>query len=296
MKGWLIVNGFLVTDKFKKIYEMLKVACKKNNIDLTLKTNCDILAITGVNTGVNQNNPIVDFVLFWDKDIKLCRFLEQCGYRVFNSSLAIEVCDDKSLTALALNNTDIQMPKTVLSPKTFDNIGYTHYSFLDKVIYEIGFPMVVKECFGSFGNEVHLVKNKTELLKTVKKIGAKPHIFQKLIANSYGRDIRVHTVGDRVVASVLRTAQSGYFVANSTFGGKMSAYKLSEDEEKLAIDVTKALGVDFAGIDILFGEDDTPILCEVNTNAHFKNLYDAIGINVADYIVAHIRRSLWRFG
>ena len=233
-----------------------------------------------------------DFVLFWDKDIKLCRYLEQCGYKVFNSSHAIEICDDKALTALALNNTNIKMPKTIFAPKTFDNVGYVNYDFINTVIADIGFPMVVKECYGSFGHEVYLVNNKSELFETIKKIGTKPFIFQELISNSYGKDIRVHTVGEKVVASVMRTAQDGHFISNVSSGGKMSPYSLTACEEKLAIDTIRALNVDFAGIDILFGENGVPILCEVNTNAHFKNLFDVTGINVAEHIIEYIRSKL----
>ena len=43
--------------------------------------------------------------------------------------------------------------------------------------------------------------------------------------------------------------------------------------------------------DILFGENG-PILCEVNSNAHFKNIYDCTGENVADYIIEYINEAM----
>ena len=52
---------------------------------------------------------------------------------------------------------------------------------------------------------------------------------------------------------------------------------------------TKAIGLDFAGVDILFGEQEEPIVCEVNSNAHFKNIYDCTGVNTADYILEYIK-------
>jgi glutathione synthase/RimK-type ligase-like ATP-grasp enzyme len=45
--------------------------------------------------------------------------------------------------------------------------------------------------------------------------------------------------------------------------------------------------VDFAGVDIMFGADG-PVLCEVNSNAHFKNIYECTGINVGDAIMEYI--------
>ncbi|MBR6729048.1 MAG: RimK family alpha-L-glutamate ligase, partial [Clostridia bacterium] len=44
----------------------------------------------------------------------------------------------------------------------------------------------------------------------------------------------------------------------------------------------------FAGVDFLFGANGQPILCEVNSNAHFKNLYDCTGVNAAEYIIEYI--------
>ena len=44
-------------------------------------------------------------------------------------------------------------------------------------------------------------------------------------------------------------------------------------------------------MDILFGENG-PILCEVNSNAHFKNIYDCTGENVADYIIEYINEAM----
>ena len=38
----------------------------------------------------------------------------------------------------------------------------------------------------------------------------------------------------------------------------------------------------------MFDDQDEPIVCEVNSNAHFKNIYDCTGINVADRIMNYL--------
>ena len=38
----------------------------------------------------------------------------------------------------------------------------------------------------------------------------------------------------------------------------------------------------------MFGKQGEPVLCEVNSNAHFKNIYDCMGVNVADEIMEYI--------
>ena len=54
----------------------------------------------------------------------------------------------------------------------------------------------------------------------------------------------------------------------------------------------KEIELDFAGIDILFGENDEPVFCEANSNAHFKNLYDLTGVNTAEFIVEYIKKQI----
>lgn len=67
----------------------------------------------------------------------------------------------------------------------------------------------------------------------------------------------------------------------------MKPYRPNAEEIELAVRCMKALKLDFAGIDLLFGKDG-PVVCEVNSNAHFKNIFDCTGVNAADLIIRHI--------
>ena len=86
---------------------------------------------------------------------------------------------------------------------------------------------------------------------------------------------------------MLRENKLGDFRSNITLGGTALPYSPSDEECELAISACKKLGLDFAGVDILFGPSG-PLLCEVNSNAHFKSTYDCTGINLADIIAKHI--------
>src|SRR5690625_6941408 len=46
-----------------------------------------------------------------------------------------------------------------------------------------------------------------------------------------------------------------------------------------SIEATKSLGLDFAGVDLLFGKNSERIICEVNSNAHIRNLLNCTGID-----------------
>ena len=69
----------------------------------------------------------------------------------------------------------------------------------------------------------------------------------------------------------------------------MREYLPSEEEKCVAIKCCELLGADFAGVDLLFGENG-PLVCEVNSNAHLKNIMTATGINVADEIYRYIKK------
>jgi RimK family alpha-L-glutamate ligase len=287
MTGWLVVNGFLHSYKFNEIHTWLMNAAEKLNIQMYLKTNAELL-VDLPKKRLNHTEREVDFILFWDKDVKLAKRLEQLGYPVFNSANAIGVCDDKSLTHLTLMGEGIPMPRTILAPMTFANIGYTDLSFLKEVANSLGFPMVVKECFGSFGQQVYMVHNEQELVSKVDELGAKPMLFQEYISNSFARDIRIQVVGGKVIASMYRYSDQGDFRANISNGGKMKAYEPTKEQCELAIRCCEIIGLDFAGVDILFDQGENPIVCEVNSNAHFKNIYDCTGVNAADVIMEYI--------
>jgi RimK family alpha-L-glutamate ligase len=284
LKGLLIVNEFLHSNKFNEIHAWLIESAKKHGVRLELRTNAQLL----IDIANYNYDRIADFILFWDKDVKLASYLEQLGYPVFNSSRAIEICDDKALTHLTLMKSDIRMPRTIIAPKTFDNIGYTNYEFLEEVGRRLGYPMVIKESFGSFGQQVYLVHTSEEARVRMEAIGAKSVIFQEFLKSSFGRDIRLQVVGGQVIASMYRYSENGDFRANLSIGGRMQPYEPTESQKELAMRCCEIIGLDFAGVDILFGEEEEPVICEVNSNAHFKNIFDCTGVNVADAIIEHI--------
>lgn len=295
MKGWLVTNAFLHTHKFTEIHLWLTEAAKKLGVDLIVKTNAEILVqldqdFTGTKSKKSAENP--DFILFWDKDTRLAQYLEMKGLPVFNSSKGIALCDDKSQTHLYLQEAGIPMPKTIIAPMTFSNIGYNNLDFLDQVEKELNWPIIIKECFGSFGQQVYLAHNRQELKDTVLNIGAKPMLFQEFIHSSKGKDLRLQVVGSQVVAAMYRYSDNDDFRANITGGGKMKPYEPTQKQIDLAVESCKILGLDFAGVDILFGKDKEPVVCEVNSNAHFKNIYDCTGVNVADSILAYIIKRI----
>lgn len=284
MTGWLVENGFLRTHKFSELTESFVSEAGKAGMELAVLANTDILADTGT---CLKEKP--DFVLFWDKDIHLGTFLESQGIPLYNPVSSIRICDDKRLTHLALLEKGIPMPRTIIAPMTYANIGFTDLDFLALVERELSFPLILKEAFGSFGEQVTLVEDRDGLIRYVKNAKTTELLFQQYIESSRGRDLRLQVVGDRVVAAMYRHSDTD-FRANITAGGKMKRYEPTEEECALAVRAARAVGAAFAGVDLLFGPDG-PLVCEVNSNAHFKNLLDCTGVNVAEEIMNYIRED-----
>lgn len=280
MTGVLIVNGFLRTEKFRELEELFLETASRLSVNLSVRTNAQLLA------GLHKTP---DFVLFWDKDILLAKSLENKGIPVYNSARCIALCDDKRKMHLALKQHGIPTPDTILAPMTYPGIGFTDFSFLDDVEKKLPYPFIVKEGYGSFGAQVYLVEDRETLETLLTEKKADGFLFQRFVENSKGRDIRLQVVGNRVIGAMYRYSLTD-FRANLTAGGEMKPYNPTEEEIALAVRASTAVEADFSGVDLLFGEDG-PLVCEVNSNAHFKNLLQCTGVNTAYEILNYIKEK-----
>ena len=305
MKGWLIVNRFLNNGSFSGLYDWLVEAAKKAGSELTLMTNADFIIRTDTRKVVHPDlmDERPDYVIFWDKDVRLARALEAAGLKLYNCAEAIEACDDKSLTCLKLAGA-VKMPATFNVPFTYAGTGYCDTGFLDMIEAHTGYPFVLKECFGSFGEQVYLIHSKEQCADILRSVDGRPCIIQEYVCPDdgistedngkpqkdlrfRGRDIRIIVVGGRCIAAMERYNDND-FRANIALGGHALSYTPTQAEQNMALKVCKMLKLDYAGVDILTGSDGEPLLCEVNSNAHFRGIYECTGINAADAIIEHI--------
>ncbi len=284
MKGYLVVNHFADSAHFREIYELITESAARAGVSLTVKTTGELLSPMDEEEGA-----LPDFALFWDKDVFCARRLERSGLRLFNSARTVELCDNKALTAEALLAHGVPMPKTIVAPLAF--FGYTKTDFVKKACQMLGLPIVIKELYGSLGEQVYLAHTFEETVARVETLGASPFLFQEFIAESFGTDIRVNIVGGRVIASMKRQGAEGEFRSNIGNGGKGTAATLTEQEERVALAAAAAVGADFAGVDLLLGKNG-PLVCEVNSNPHFTGTLRYLGVNLADTIFTHIKNIL----
>lgn len=224
-----------------------------------------------------------DVALFWDKDTRLARALEDGGVHVYNTAASVALCDDKSETHRVLSAAGIPMPETLVAPMAYVEVSDAIEPFLSAAETRLGFPMVVKECFGSLGEQVYLADTPAALRELVYAMHHRPFLLQRFVADSAGKDRRLYVVGDRVVAAMERHNPKD-FRANIAIGGTACAYTPTPQECDLACRCCRALGLQFGGVDLL-GDGS---VCEVNSNAQMSGIIACTGIDVAGAIVDYV--------
>lgn len=296
MTGWVIYNGTLNVPKIKKLVDTLVEEGKNLNIKLETVKNTEIIPMYS-NEGKVELVYLKEleepkFIIFWDKDVLLASHLEKMGYKVFNSSKAIKYCDHKGLMHLVLSNNNIKMPRTILSPMIFD-YSLNNEDYLIKCYETLGESVIIKESMGSFGMQVYLINNRQEFINKVTELNKNNinFIIQENIKSSFGRDIRVNIIGNKVIGAMLRESEVD-FRANISQGGKGRLIELTKAQEEIALKAHKVLGLDFSGVDLLFGENDEPLLCEVNSNLNFLSFEEiwgkSFGKKILEYILGEI--------
>lgn len=270
MTGFLVVNHFLRGKKFDTLHTHLINSAKNQKIELVKKTNQEMI--------FEKKKP--DFVLFWDKDINLAESIEKSGVPVFNSSKSIALCDDKAKTFTALKGI-VKQPETIPAPLSFFNSDYSE--FVNLAVQRLGLPVVYKECFGSFGEQVHLCSSITDVMS---HISDKPFLLQEYIETN-GTDIRIEVADGECVCAMKRHNEND-FRSNITNGGTATPYEPNENEKAIAVKACTALGLTFGGVDIIGGD----MVCEVNSNAHIINIMEATGIDTAEKIFKVIQSKI----
>ena len=219
--------------------------------------------------------------------LAVIRQFERLGVQVFNNSASIEMVADKLHTHQVLIGADLPNPRTMLAKIPVD---------IDLVEKHIGFPVVVKTLLGVNGTGVFLMNDRKafeDLMGLTAQTSPNAQlIFQKFVASSHGRDIRLFVVDGRVIAAMERRAKDGDFKANYSQGG--SVHKLEPDREALdiAIRTAKALNLQVAGIDLLYDDQGGYTVCEANSFPGFKGLESCCNVNVPREIYTAMQKRM----
>ena len=116
--------------------------------------------------------------------------------------------------------------------------------------------------------------------------GSSKNLSQKATAEGFG-DLRFYSIRGEAVACMQRTSQ-GDFRANVALGASVEPYPVTSGIRTIAADIYEQTGLDFLGIDLLFGREK-PYFCEINVMPGLEGIEKASGINVAGKIIETIQ-------
>ena len=254
--------------------------------------NFDIIVDKNIGQGIKYNGEQIelpDLVLvrmgagILPFQLAVIRHFEQAGVTCVNSSTAVETVKDKLRSSQMLSRHGVAIPNTMLVRFPIDDTLVTD---------NIGFPCVVKLVTGSYGEGVHLCERKSDykkLMGFVDTLGAKKTmIVQEYLGERPGEDLRVLVIGGKVIGAMKRSAPEGDFRANITNGGHGEAYEVTDEIDFIARETAKALGLDIAGVDLLFDQRGFRV-CEANSNPGFSGFERYCGVDVADSITEYVK-------
>lgn len=219
--------------------------------------------------------------------LAVVRQFDLMGVPVLNTALAIARSRDKLRAMQLLTRRNIDIPVTVCA-RTPDSI----HQALGHVG---GPPVIVKLQQGAQGIGTMIAETPqavTSLLETLWAMG-QDIVLQQYIAEAKGRDLRVLVVGGRVIASMRRQAKAGEFRSNLHRGGLGVKVALDRRYRRAAIEATRIMGLEVAGVDMLEAREGPKIL-EINSSPGLEGIERASGTDVATAIIVHAEKFLAR--
>jgi RimK family alpha-L-glutamate ligase len=206
-------------------------------------------------------------------------WLEDRGLRVMNSPRTIERCVDKFYTSALLHEAGLETPETVVCERIDDAMN---------AVREMG-DVIVKPLFGSMGHGMVRVSDPDTAFRVFRALEMTRAVFyvQRVIEH-HGCDVRAFVVGNRVVAAIERRARDGGWRTNVSLGGGARAVDLSPSQCRMALDAARAVGADYAGVDLLPSLDGTTYVLEVNGIPGWSGVQTTTSTDVAGEIVDHL--------
>ena len=203
--------------------------------------------------------------------------LGEMAVKVINPARVIERTVDKAMTSHLLNRQ--QVPAVPAWTFTSRQAALEHIDKLCKGKLQL----VLKPLFGSRGRGLKLIESADDLPDEETVNGV--YYLQKFIRskNEYSRDWRVMVIHGEAVSAMER--RSDHWITNRAQGATCLPAQLSSEVLQIAEDATKALGADYAGVDIICTEKGEWLVLEVNGVPAWYGLQDVTDKSIAKLFV-----------
>ncbi|ULO22817.1 RimK family alpha-L-glutamate ligase [Methylocystis sp. SB2] len=211
--------------------------------------------------------------------------LEALGVPVLNSARAIERCTDKSMASFLLAQAGLPTPQTFAAQTLAQARAIARRECAKG-------PLVMKPLFGAQGWGLRLIEREDDLPSLQEARGV--FYLQRFVgpARPPFEDMRILVSGGDIIAAMRR--RSSHWITNVRQGAKPVAVEPSVREAEIALAAAAALGVDFAGVDIINDERGAPLILEVNSMAGWSGLQRVTPFSIADRVTADALAQMTR--
>jgi len=215
------------------------------------------------------------------KRLGVLHALRELGVPVYNDARAIERSVDKSMTSLLLHAARIPAPPTWAT----ESLAQAQRIAIREGA--AGHALVLKPLFGSQGKGLQLVGQVDGVhhpLPDIEAAYGSLAYLQRFIPalTTPGFDWRVLVIGGRAVTAMRRVSR--HWIHNVALGARCEPAELTPELAALAEGAAHALGMDYAGVDLMPSRRGIQVI-EVNGVAAWQGLQQVTGFDIARCIV-----------
>ncbi|HEY6890373.1 MAG TPA: RimK family alpha-L-glutamate ligase [Solirubrobacter sp.] len=199
------------------------------------------------------------------------------GVPCINGPRAIERTIDKFLASALLAEAGVPTPRTIACERAEDAL---------EAFGELGGDVIVKPLFGSMGAGMTRVDDADVAYRVFHALALERAVYYLQETLPHDRDLRAFVVGGRVLAAIERVTAG--WRGNLARGAAALPAELTAAQERLCLEAAAAVGVDYAGVDLLRAADGRDYVLELNSIPGWSGLQQATGTDVAAALIAHV--------
>lgn len=207
--------------------------------------------------------------------------LNSAGVLLVNSPRSIEAAVDKYLSLALLQQAGLPVPATFVCQDLATAM---------KGFHELGESVVVKPIFGSLGRGLVRLQTRDEAASYFRKLIEEQRvIYQQEFITHPGYDVRLLVLGERVWG--MKRKNSRHWITNISQGGVGEAYQVKSEERELALRAARAVGANFAGVDLITdSKTGKQFILEVNAVPGWRAISRVLEVDIAAELISEIEQ------
>ncbi len=209
--------------------------------------------------------------------MNLLHTLQRQGMTIYNHARAIETTVDKGLTSQLLAEQGVATPTTWVCEHR-----HIAHAIMQQAL-DNGKTLVIKPLFGSQGKGVRLIEQRAQFaLPQDMFVDGVYYLQEKIDCGAYQHDYRVFVVRGEPIAVMKRQGDS--WLHNVARGARCTACD-ELDVADIGVLAAKAIGIDYAGVDVMRDRDGKLWVIEVNSIPAWRGLQTVTSVEIADVLV-----------